>query len=98
MKITGINPQEFMEQTGKAAAPVKSGIPGFGDALKNSISKVNQLQIKADTAMQNLAVGKSENIHETMIAIEKAELAFKMMAQMRNKIMAAYQEIQRLSV
>ena len=70
--------------------------PGFKDSLVESINKVNALQFKAHEAMGELATGKSSNIHETMIAIQKAEVSFKMMMQVRNKIISAYQEIMRM--
>ncbi|MEW5723194.1 MAG: flagellar hook-basal body complex protein FliE [Thermodesulfobacteriota bacterium] len=76
----------------------KEAQPGFKEALLDSINKVNELQLKAHTAMEELATGKSSNLHETMIAIQKAEVSFKMMMQVRNKIMNAYQEIMRMSV
>jgi len=72
--------------------------PGFKDTLMESISQVNTLQTKAHSAMENLATGKENNLHETMIAIQKAEISFKMMMQVRNKIMSAYQEVMRMQV
>lgn len=73
-------------------------IPGFNDTLSNAVKEANTLQIKAQEAMENLATGRSQNIHETILAIEQAEIAFKMVTQVRNKIMAAYQEIMRMAV
>jgi len=72
--------------------------PGFKEALTESIKKVNDLQLEADRAMEELATGKTSNLHETMIAIQKAGLSFKMLMQVRNKIMTAYQEIMRMQV
>ncbi len=72
--------------------------PGFEDSLKESINKVNELQLNAHRAMEELSSGKSTNIHETMIAIQKAEISFKMMMQVRTKILNAYQEIMRMQV
>ena len=71
---------------------------GFGKLLKEAVSEVNKLQMEAGEAMQKLAVGEGEGIHETMIAMEKAGLSFKMMMQVRNKVLAAYQEIIRMQM
>ena len=49
-------------------------------------------------AMADLSTGRSSNLHEAMIAIQKAEISFKMMMQVRNKIISAYQEVMRMSV
>ncbi len=77
-----------------------SSVPGesFADTLKGAINTVDKLQKDADVKMQELAVGKSQNIHETMIAAEKADIALKLMMQVRNKIIDAYQEIMRMQV
>jgi flagellar hook-basal body complex protein FliE len=72
--------------------------PGFKETLMDSIHEVNNLQTKAHSAMENLATGKANNLHETMVAIQKAEISFKMMMQVRNKIMNAYQEVMRMQV
>ena len=51
----------------------------YSELLTDSVSQVNNLQKEANLAMQKLATGKSKNIHETMIAVERAEIAFKTM-------------------
>lgn len=70
----------------------------FGKMLQDSIAKVNDLQIKADSAMQKLASGESSNLHETLLAVEKADIAFKTMNQVRMKVIDAYKEIMRMQV
>lgn len=68
--------------------------PGtFADILKDSIKQVNSLQMDADKAIQDLTTGSTHNIHETMIAIEKAGISFKMMMRVRDNILEAYREI-----
>ena len=70
----------------------------FSDMLKGSVDKVNTMQNEADQAVQDLLVGKDQNIHQVMIAVEKANLSLQMMMQVRNKIMSAYEEIMRTQV
>ncbi len=70
----------------------------FGDFLSESIGKVNELQKNADVAMQKLASGESKNLHETMIAVEQADIAFKAMNQIRLKVIDAYKEIMRMQI
>jgi len=69
---------------------------GFGEVLKDSINKVNSLQLEADEAIKSFAKGESKDIHETMIAVQKADISFRMMMQIRNKIVEAYQEVMRM--
>lgn len=70
----------------------------FGDMLKSAISTVNELQKQSDKEIQKLMTGEAEDLHTTMIAVEKADLSFQMMMQVRNKIVQAYEEIMRMQV
>ena len=70
----------------------------FANTLTASLDKVNDLQKEADKAIEDFAVGKTRNIHETMIAVNKADLAFRLTMQVRNKIVEAYQEVMRTQI
>ena len=70
----------------------------FADSLKEAVNQVNTAQKDSDRKMQELATGKTQNIHETMIAAEKADIALRMMVQVRNKMIEAYQEIMKMQV
>ncbi len=82
---------------GKKQSPVENK-ESFGAVLTNKIKEINQLQHSADSAIANVEVSDSGSIHEAMIAIEKANLSFKTMMQVRNKILDAYQEVMRMQV
>lgn len=75
----------------------KSGT-SFGEVLKDAISTVNELQKNSNQEIQKLMTGESQDLHSTVIAMQKADLSFQMMMQVRNKIMQAYQEIMRMQV
>lgn len=68
----------------------------FADTLKDAIGNVNELQKTSDRAMQELATGKTDNVADVMISAEKADIALKVMVQVRNKIIDAYQEIMKI--
>ncbi len=70
----------------------------FGEFLQDSISKVNSLQQEANISMEKLASGESQNLHETLLAVEKAEISFKMMNQIRTKVLDAYREIMKMQI
>ena len=72
--------------------------PGFTDMLTKAISETNNKQIEADRAIEKLSSGEEKNIHEAMITLEKADISLRLMVQMRNKIIEAYQEIMRMQV
>ena len=95
---------ELMGMTKKASANMKTqstgGTPGaeFAKSMDDAINKVNALQVTADQKIEDLATGKSSNLHETMIAVEKADIALRLMVQVRNKMIDAYQEIMKMQV
>lgn len=70
----------------------------FGDVLKNTIGEINELQLDADKAIASVELEDSGSIHEAMIAMEKANISFRVMMTVRNKILDAYQEIMRMQV
>lgn len=76
----------------------KEGGASFAGALADSLKEVNQYQLDADKAIEDLVTGESKNIHETMIALSKAEIAFKLTMQVRNKVIEAYQEVMRTAM
>ncbi len=80
-------------------APEGAGGPGgsFADALGSAIGKVDKLQTDADQESEKLALGGG-NLHETALALEKADVALKVATKVRNKIVEAYQEIMRMGV
>src|SRR5580692_2200315 len=78
-----------------APAETSSG-SDFLSELHNAVDQVNQLQSDASTKVSSMLSGDGQDIHSTMIAVQKADLAFEMMVEMRNKIVSAYQEISRI--
>jgi len=86
--------QEGMKPTESAGDAAK----GFGDMLRDSIDKVNEAQVQADHSIKELAAGRTKNIHETMLEIEKADTSLKLMMQVRNKVLDAYKEVMRMQV
>jgi flagellar hook-basal body complex protein FliE len=70
----------------------------FVDHLREAVSSVNELQKVADSMAVDVASGKSQNLHETMIAATQAELSFNFLVQIRNKVLEAYNEVMRMQV
>lgn len=96
MKIDSIsNIGSMVENKGVNA---QKGKTSFSEILKDSIQKVGELEKNADQEAIKLAKMETQDIHNTMIAIEKADLTFQLMMQVRNKIIGAYEEIMRMQV
>jgi flagellar hook-basal body complex protein FliE len=74
------------------------GAKSFGEFLSDSIGKVNAMQTEANVAMEKLASGESQNLHETLLAVEKADIAFRTMIQVRTKVIDAYREIMKMQI
>ena len=70
----------------------------FADTLKDAVGQVNTLQKESDNQMQALATGKTSNIPEVMMSAEKADIALRLMVQVRNKVIEAYQEVMKMQV
>src|SRR6185436_8968183 len=72
--------------------------PSFKNMLQQQIDQVNQLQSDATTAMEDLASGRRDDVASVMLATQKADIAFKMLLQVRNKVMDAYEEVKQMRV
>jgi flagellar hook-basal body complex protein FliE len=95
-ELTGLAPGMMPGEASKtkATAPEK----GFGEFLTESLQKVGELQQGADAAVAQIAQGGDLGIQEAMVAIEKADVSFKLMMEVRQKILDAYQEVMRMQV
>ncbi len=97
---TGDTLSEIRSQRQKSTGleiPSSSG-PSFAESLKSAVHQVNELQRVSDSKMEALATGENKNIPEVMLAVEKADIALKMLVQVRNKVIDAYQEVMRMQV
>lgn len=79
------------------APPQGEGL-SFQKVLDETIGEVQRLQNEADSTIQQLVSGEIKDVTEAMVAVEKADVAFQTMMQVRNKIVAAYEEIMRMQV
>jgi flagellar hook-basal body complex protein FliE len=71
---------------------------GFGDLLRSAVDNVERLEHEAGQAVQAVASGQEQDLHNTMIALEKADVSFQLLMQVRNKVIAAYETIMRMQV
>ncbi len=69
---------------------------GFADTLKGAMEEIGGLGSQAETRVADVLAGNGADVHSALIAVEKADLSFQLMMQVRNKIVSAYQEISRM--
>lgn len=89
--------REMQAQGMQAPRPGESG-RSFAEIMNQSVEQVNQMQVEANDAIHELIAGRTKNIHETMLTIERADTSLKLMMQVRNKVLDAYREIMRMQV
>ena len=80
-------------QTPAQSGSLPTSGPSFSDILKNALNGVNDAQHVANTAVEQALSGEATDVHETMIALQKADTSLKMMLEVRNKLLEAYQEV-----
>jgi flagellar hook-basal body complex protein FliE len=89
-------------QAGRRTAEAQSATAGgadFAQILQNSIAQVNQTQQQAEGMAANFAAGDGNaNLHEVMIALQKANVSFQEMVQVRNKLVSAYHDVMNMQV
>jgi len=95
--VTGIN-SPVSGVSGISGNNTVTGGINFSDFLKNELDKVNSLIVQSDKLSEDFAAGKTDNIHQVLIAVEKADIALQFTIQIRNKLMDAYNAIMRMQL
>jgi len=76
----------------------KKDTASFQDVLKGFMNEVNDLQLDVDKKIEQFATGQTKDLHEVMIAVEEADVAFQLMMEIRNKLVTAFDEVMKMSV
>lgn len=100
LSVNGLQPGQVTgpgkpAQAGPTAAP--DGL-SFQDTLLNSLNEVSRLQQEAADGVEKLATGQTDDLANVFSAVRKADVAFSMLMEMRNKLVEAYQELQQMRV
>ncbi len=76
----------------------KSSNGSFGTVIQGFLSDANAQQLQADQAIQRLASGQTDSVHETMLALAKADLSFRVFVEVQGKVVEAYQDVMRMQM
>lgn len=88
-----------VEAAGGSAAPsAGAAASGFGELFVRELQAVDKRILAAEHAAQQVAVGQGESLHTVMIQMEEAKLSLQLLAQVRNRLLDAYQEVMRMQV
>ena len=71
---------------------------GFGEMFEQMISSVNAKDTEAKAITRDVLLGKNDQVHQSMIAMQEAGVAFQLMVEVRNKVVESYQELMRMPV
>lgn len=96
LPLTQVQQPGQLEKNRANQGPVAS--TGFGEVFKQSLESVNANIEAAGQMAEGLVSGQHSNIHETMIAMEKSTVSFRMLTKVQQKVITAYQEIMRMQV
>lgn len=88
-----VSPAAFAPALNRLTPSSAAASAPFGDALRNAVAGVDALGQQASTAVQGLLEGTGVDVHEAMIATQKADIAFELALAVRNKAVAAYQQV-----
>lgn len=86
-----LNPKHFEIQTPESG-------DSFADMLTKAVNSVDESMKGAEQSMQDFVAGKTDNVHDVMINMQRAQLSFQMMVEVRNKAIEAYQELSRMQI
>ena len=82
----------------EAESQTQSGESGISRTFEKMLQDVKQQQLNAEAKQVELLVTDNKDIHGTMLALEKADLSMRLMLQIRNKLVSAYEEVMRMQV
>lgn len=75
-----------------------NSVGGFADLLQEMVAQVDTAQRQAEEAARDFAVSKAQSVHDTVLSLEQADLSLRLLTQVRNKVVDAYQEFMRMSI
>lgn len=99
--ITPINPITSLSkltESQNAKQATGAATEDFGQMLGDAINNLAKTENTANTAINKLAAGEDIELHQVMLAMQEADIAFQVALQTRNKLVDAYQEIMRMQV
>lgn len=96
--ISGITSQQPLALSQPELSSVSQTEKSFSDYLGSMLDQVGKTQSNGDTAITKLNTGEAKNMHEVMIAVEEADISMRMLVQLRNKALQAYDDIMRMQI
>jgi len=96
--IEALQAQQMLDPAIAAHAGAAQSGASFAQLVGQGLNEVNQKLAATQADMQRLAVGDVQNLHEIMIRLEEAQLAFQLVLQVRNRFLEAYQDVMKMQI
>ncbi|MGB6044915.1 MAG: flagellar hook-basal body complex protein FliE [Pirellulales bacterium] len=84
--------------TTNRSAPTKTGSVPFVQTISELLGEANANQVSADQSINDLVTGRTDNAHDVVLSLAKADLSFRMVLEIRNRLIEAYQEVLRMQI
>ncbi len=88
----------LLPRTPAGGVPIDPSQPSFKDVLLQNLNKVNELQQEATTAIEDISAGRRDDVEGVLLATQKADLAFRTLLSVRNKVQGAFEEMKQMRV
>lgn len=101
MSLNPINSPGGLPQS--ASQPLRDSKPAggdlpFADMVRNLVTETNQQQVNSQEGVRQLIAGETDSIHDVVLTTSRADLAFRLMMEIRNRLISSYQEVMRMQV
>lgn len=98
--IDRIQPTNLSATPSTKMQAAKTAEPGasFSSMVDKAVNGVNQQQLDAEAMSADLIAGKTDNVHEVTLAMQRAKISFELMTEIRNKLMDTYREVSRIQM
>jgi len=96
--VNGVQASQLVSQLAETGTATVGAAPGFDNHMMDAIERVDDAQQVGDEALRLLASGEQVDLHGTMVALEKADIALRTMVSVRNRVVAAYEQVMNMAI
>ena len=98
MEVSAVSSVEGLNSVGVAKPADPTQARTFSRLIADQLNDVNLEQLNADETVKSFAKGETDNVHDVVMAVAKADLSFRMVLEIRNRLIESYQEVMRMQV
>lgn len=96
--VNNVQAAQIVSQLAETGQATATAAPGFDNQMTEAIERVDDAQQVGDEALRLLASGEQVDLHGTMVALEKADIALRTMVSVRNRVVAAYEQVMNMAI